>query len=112
MVHSLGVVSIACPTCVVRLTTPVRSRPGSSRTSRITGDYGKAALKVPAVDRGRDAGTADLVADLFAEVSELRTALARAEAGREAAEAIRRAKVAALRELADRLTAELVAVAG
>jgi hypothetical protein len=55
-----------------------------------------------------DAAT-DTVADLLAEIAELRTALARSEAGLEAAELVRTAQVTALRELADRLTAELVA---
>lgn len=60
-------------------------------------------------DRAADHGSAEALADLVAEVAELRTDLARAEAGRDAAEAIRRAEVTALRELADRLTAELMA---
>ena len=61
-----------------------------------------------------------LVNDLSAEIADLRAILERAKAGREnaealrvaerdAAEAIRCAEVAALRELAERLTAELAA---
>ena len=76
------------------------------------GNDGRVVVQLPAgavseVVHGHDAGMSDLVADLTAEVSELRTGLVRAKARLEAAEDIRRAEVAALRELADRLTAEL-----
>ena len=47
------------------------------------------------------------MANLLAEVANLRERLARAETGLEAAGTVAEARVTAVRELADRLTAEL-----
>lgn len=54
-----------------------------------------------------DPGMTDAMADLLAEMTELRVDLARAEAERDAAVTVGEARATALRELADRLTAEL-----
>ena len=51
--------------------------------------------------------TASLDQELVAEIAELREQLATADPQRDAAVAIGEAKIAALRELTDRLTAEL-----
>jgi hypothetical protein len=57
-----------------------------------------------------DHGVTDAMADLLAEVTDLRERLARAETARDAAVTIGEARVAAVREIADRLTHELAEV--
>jgi hypothetical protein len=54
-----------------------------------------------------DQGITELLTELREEITELRERLARAEADQNATERVRLAEVGALRELADRLTAEL-----
>ena len=95
------------------------------------GNNGQILVQLPAVllagsGRGEAGAQADLLADLLAEVAERREQVARTEAERDAAESVAEAQVeaartaamarveaaklevAAVRELADRLTRELV----
>lgn len=108
----------------------IRARARRNLIPSRKGNDGRLLVQIPAglmaeVGQGMAGLPADLLADLTAEVAELRTALARAEAEADTAKAVAEAKivaardaaeariaaagveVAAIRELADRLTAEL-----
>ena len=108
----------------------IRARIRRGLVTSHKGNRGELLVQMPAglvADHGRAGDTAEagLVADLLAEVAELREGLARATAAADTAKAVAEARVeaardaaaarvsaarvevAALRELADRLTAEL-----
>lgn len=108
----------------------IRARARRSQIRSRKGNRGEILVQLPAglmAEAGQDmaGASAELLADLTAEVADLRAALARSEAEVETARAVAEAKVeaardaaeariaaagvevAAVRELADRLTAEL-----
>jgi hypothetical protein len=101
----------------------IRSRTRRGQWPSRKNNRGELMVQIPpdlptGPDRSADQLMTALVNDLVAEIGDLRAMLERAKAGRETAEAIRvaerdtaeavrRAEVRALRELADRLTAEL-----
>ena len=96
----------------------VRSLVRRRKLTARKGNNGAWLVQLPASltqpDRGADVVTDTTVTELLAEVTELREALAEAEAEARAASDIAearvdaaKAKAAAVRELADRLTAEL-----
>lgn len=97
----------------------LRARARRGLVASRKGNSGEVLVQVPAgllagdgrAEAGPPAGggqdMADLTADLQAEVSELRVALARAEAGRDAAKATAAAEALATREVVDLLKAQL-----
>jgi hypothetical protein len=101
----------------------VRSKARRGQVPSRKNNRGELLVQLPTelltgTDRQPDHPLTALVTDLSAEIADLRAMLERAKAGRETAEAlrvaereaaetVRDAQVTALRELADRLTAEL-----
>src|SRR4051794_31079694 len=93
---------------------PARKNNAGQWMVQVPAGMAEVAASMTQYDRGHDAATDPATGELLAEVTELREALAEAKAETKAARDIADARVdavkaeaAALRELADRLTAEL-----
>lgn len=87
-----------------------RARRGLIRSRK--GNRGETLVQLPAglvaeAGQGEAGPSAELLADLTAEVAELRTALARAEAAADTAKAVAEAKVEAMEVLLAELRADL-----
>ena len=98
----LGLTEAAAVTGLAREAVRARARRGLIPSRK--GNDGRVVVQVPA-GLSAEAGPAE--AELLAEVAELREALARAVAERDAAEAIRTAEVAAKVEVIEELRAML-----
>ena len=102
----LGLTEAAAVTGLAREAIRARARRGLIPSRK--GNDGRVVVQVPAgltAEAGQ--GEAGLVAELTAEVADLREALARAVAERDAAMAVRMAEVAAKVELVEELRAML-----